>query len=79
MSYYRNDPFLKALGNRIRQLRKERNLTQAQLANKCDNHAEYIGRIERGQYNVSSSSLYKIALALDITMKELFDFEINEK
>ncbi|PCH66649.1 MAG: transcriptional regulator [Bacteroidetes bacterium] len=70
----KNDIFLKALGDRIRALRKERKLTQEDLGAICNNHGEQIGRIERGQVNVTSSTLYMIAKGLKIPLKELFDF-----
>ena len=76
MQNVKNDKFLKALGARIRQLRKERNLTQEDLGAICNNHGEQIGRIERGELNVTSSTLYMIAEGLKISMKELFDFEV---
>ena len=76
MQNVKNDSFLKALGVRIRQLRKERNLTQEDLGAICNNHGEQIGRIERGELNVTSSTLYMIAEGLKISMKELFDFEV---
>ena len=72
----KNDIFLKALGERIRHLRKERKLTQEDLGVICDNHGEQIGRIERGELNVTSSTLYMIAQGLKISMKELFDFDV---
>lgn len=70
----REQEFLQALGNRIKQLRKEKNLTQMQLAVKINNHDEQIGRIERAEVNVSASMLYQIAQGLGVSMKELMDF-----
>ena len=45
------------------------------LAVKMDNHAEQIGRIERGQLNVTICTLKKIAEALELPLGELFDFD----
>lgn len=67
--------FLKKLGQRITILRKTKNLTQLDLAVRMDNHAEQIGRIERGELNVSICTLKKIAEALDIKLYELLLFE----
>ncbi|WP_343604568.1 helix-turn-helix transcriptional regulator [Fluviicola sp.] len=67
--------YLKKLGKRIRILRKERKMTQLDLAGKMDNFAEQIGRIERGEQNASVCTLKMIASALNISMKELFDFD----
>ncbi len=66
--------YLKKLGNRIRELRKMQKMTQLDVAGKMENFAEQIGRIERGEQNVSVCTLKKIASALNITMTELFDF-----
>lgn len=75
MQDVRDEVYLKKLGERIRVLRKERKMTQLDLAGKMDNFAEQIGRIERGEQNPSVCTLKIIASALDISMKELFDFE----
>lgn len=50
-------------------------MTQLDLAGKMDNFAEQIGRIERGEQNVSVCTLLKIATALEVSLKELFDFD----
>ncbi|MEI6507293.1 MAG: helix-turn-helix transcriptional regulator [Bacteroidota bacterium] len=74
MQNVKNPTFLKALGQRIKRLREDRKLTQLALGELCNNHAEQIGRIERGELNVSICSLLIIADALEIDLKELFDF-----
>ena len=55
--------FLVKLGKRIKILRESQNLTQVDLGVMCQNHAEQIGRIERGQHNVTVCSLLKISTA----------------
>jgi transcriptional regulator with XRE-family HTH domain len=67
--------FLILLGNRLKQLRKSKGLTQLELAILCQNHAEQIGRIERGQHNVSICSLLAIANALQVPVSEILKFE----
>ena len=67
--------FLILLGNRLKQLRKSKGLTQLELAILCQNHAEQIGRIERGQHNVSICSLLAIAKALQVPVSEILRFE----
>jgi len=49
----------------LRELRETKNLTQKQLANLCDIHANTIVRIERGEVSVSFITLEKIFEALD--------------
>lgn len=65
---------VKRLGARIRQLRKAQKLTQSQLAEKTDLSDNYIGNIERGSRSASVEVLERIAQALQISLKELFDF-----
>lgn len=60
------------VGNRIRELRKERNMSQETLADQSDLHPTYIGQIERGEKNASIECLYQIVKALHISMSEFF-------
>ena len=71
--------FLKFLGERIRYLRLTKNLTQEDLGFKIGNSGKQIGRIERGENNVTSCMLYQISKALEIHIKELVDFKIPDK
>jgi transcriptional regulator with XRE-family HTH domain len=52
------------LGQRVRDLRLAKGLSQEKLAELADVHRNYIGMIERGQKNVGVISLVKIAHAL---------------
>jgi len=67
--------FLNKLGKRIKFLRESQKMTQLDLGIMCQNHAEQIGRVERGQHNVTVCSLLKISLALNVTLKDIFDFD----
>ncbi|MGO9323599.1 MAG: helix-turn-helix domain-containing protein [Terracidiphilus sp.] len=60
-----------ALGARIRQLRKEREWSQEDLAAASDLHWTYIGQVERGERNLTLQSLKAIAKALNLKMSEL--------
>ena len=66
--------FLKALGRRIREFREKEGITQDQLGYECDLHRTSINRIEQGQFAPGTLKLYAIAKALNIHVKELFDF-----
>ncbi|MBF6558859.1 MAG: helix-turn-helix transcriptional regulator [Candidatus Binataceae bacterium] len=61
-------------GTRIRELRKERGLSQEAFADVCGLDRTYIGGIERGERNVSLTNISKIAAALNISASELFRF-----
>ena len=66
--------FRKNLGKRIKQLRKSKNLSREDVAFACDFSGSYMGMIERAEYDFKISKLYKIACALDVDIKELFEF-----
>lgn len=60
-------------GERVRELRKEKNLSQEQLAFKANLHRTYIGMIERAERNVTLLNIEKIANALEIRLTDFFD------
>ena len=64
----------KLLGKRIKYLREQRNLTQEKLAEKTGLSLDYIGKIEVSINKPGLKALFKIANALDVHIKELFDF-----
>lgn len=66
---------LMQIGQRVRDLRKQMNLSQEQLGELAGFHFSYIGGLERGQKNVTLLNLERIALALEVPMYELFSYE----
>jgi transcriptional regulator with XRE-family HTH domain len=65
----------KLIGGQIARLRKERELTQGQLAELVDVSTETISRLERGVSIPSLKTLDKISESLHGRLKDLFDFE----
>ena len=61
------------VGQRLRAYRLQRGMTQEELAEKADLHPTYIGQAERGEKNLTISSLEKILIALDISFSEFFE------
>lgn len=59
-------------GQRVRSLRIERGLSQEDLAEKSGLDRTYISSLERGKRNVSLRNISAIALALQLTLAELF-------
>lgn len=59
-------------GLKVREIRKEKGLSQEELAHKADLHRTYIGMIERAEKNVTLLNIEKIANALEVEIKELF-------
>jgi transcriptional regulator with XRE-family HTH domain len=55
----------------IRKRRRAMNLSQEDLADRCDIHRTYIGAIERAEGNITLDTLDKIARALKIPSHEL--------
>lgn len=74
----RNNQLLKDFGNHLRKLRKEKSLTQEKLAFKIGLEISQISRIERGLLNTSISTAYEIAKALDLDLKDLFEFKSSK-
>lgn len=66
------EPILLAFGQRVQKLRKERNLSQEQLADLAGVHRTYIGMIERAEKNITLCNIERIADALKVNIKELF-------
>ena len=58
-------------GQRVRQERTTRKLSQEQLAELAGVHRTYIGMIERGEKNITLESIDKLAKALDLTPEKL--------
>jgi transcriptional regulator with XRE-family HTH domain len=69
----KGDEAIKAVfGQRVRELRSRKGLSQEDLALACDLDRSYIGGIERGERNISLVNIQKIAGALRVPIKELF-------
>lgn len=66
-----------AFGNRVRSLRKQRKLSMEKLAERADIDYRQLSYVELGQVNTTISTASAIAKALEIPLKELFDFSID--
>ncbi len=71
----RDKESMKKVGLRIRQLRKDKQLSQFQLSIEADLTKNQIGRIERAERNTSLVTLNRIADALEVPLHTLFLFE----
>lgn len=74
MGQLRNNEFLIAFGKNLKKIRKEKGITQEKLAFSIGVEISQISRIERGILNTSISTTEAIAKAIDIPLKDLFDF-----
>ncbi len=64
----------KRFGAKLAYIRKSRKFSQIKLAELVDMNFNYIGQIERGEANVTIKTMRILANALDVELKELFDF-----
>jgi transcriptional regulator with XRE-family HTH domain len=63
---------LRALGQRIRELRTEQGHSQEGFADKCGVHRTFMGTIERGESNLSFQNIAKVATTLGVPLSTLF-------
>ena len=77
MSSMEKSELLKKVGKKIQDLRMSKGLTQVDLVGKIqgDIDTTNISRIESGRTNPTIYTLYRIAVALDVSINELIDIE----
>ena len=63
----------KRFGKNVKRIRLEKKLSQEQLANLADVDRTYLPSIEKGERNVSIVIAERIALALGVSIRDLFD------
>lgn len=73
-----NKAFVIAFGNNLRKIRLSKNVSMQNLAYAINVEYSQISRIELGKINTSISIVYDIAVALEVPLSSLFDFEIKE-
>ena len=59
------------VGQLIRNARLKKEISQEKLALICDIDRSYLGRIERGEVNITIEKLYELATALEMDAKDL--------
>ncbi len=62
------------IGKQIQKLRELKGLSQQDLAAKCNFEKSNMSRLEAGRVNPTLSTLEKVAISLDVTLVELFNF-----
>lgn len=73
--YMINKFLLNEFGDRIKQLRLQKNISQEKLSFLTGFHRTYIGMIERGERNISLSNMAVFAKVFEITISELLDLK----
>ena len=66
-----------SVGNRLRELRAERAMSQEQVANIAEVTTSYLGQVERGQKNITVYKLGKICEALNVSLEYFFSGAYN--
>ena len=67
-----NEHLISEFGQRIKQLRNQKNISQEKLSFSTGFHRTYIGMIERAEKNITLINIEKIAKALQIELKDFF-------
>jgi transcriptional regulator with XRE-family HTH domain len=60
-------------GEKVRELRNKKGLSQEKLAEFADVHRTYIGMIERAEKNITLVNIEKIAKALNVSISSMFE------
>lgn len=74
-----NKSFIISFGKNLRKVRTSKKVSMQTLAYIINVEYSQISRIELGKINTSISTIYEIANALEIPIKDLFDFDYLEK
>lgn len=65
--------------NKLEEIRKERGITQEELANVLEVSRQTIGSLEKGRYNPSIILAFKIAKYFGLTIEDIFIYEDGEE
>lgn len=69
------EELLEKLGQRIKQLRSEKGMSQIALAVELNYEKSNMSRLESGRINPKITTLYKVAKALEISLQDLMKVE----
>ncbi len=72
----KNNSLIFKLGHKIRYERSKLSLSQEKLAELANLNRNFVGMVERGEANITVKKLENIAKALNIDIKDLFDFSL---
>lgn len=70
----KNQHLISEFGQRIKQLRNEKQISQEKLSFATGFHRTYIGMVERGERNISLTNMAIFAKIFELTVSELLDF-----
>ena len=67
------------LGQRVRELRKQRGLSQERLGQQSSLSGKFIGEVERGEKSISIDSLFKVSVALSVPLGQLTNVQSSKR
>jgi len=67
-----SSPQIASIGVRLRRLRKQRNMTQSDLARQIGIQQSDLSRIEKGEYRISLDNLFKLLSVFGVQLSEFF-------
>jgi transcriptional regulator with XRE-family HTH domain len=76
MNFNRDKDFIQQFGKNLRKIRKDRNMSQEELAMNADTSRSQVARIERGIINPKITTVNRFAEALKIDVQFLFQFDL---
>jgi len=79
MGNLRNEQYITAFAANLRQLRINKELTLNEIYRRAKMELSSVERIEKRQSNVTISTLFALAKALELHPKELLDFDFKEE
>lgn len=71
-----NKHLISEFGQRVKQLRNEKNISQEKLSFITGFHRTYIGMIERGERNISLTNMAVFAKVFEMSLSELLDLSL---
>jgi transcriptional regulator with XRE-family HTH domain len=74
VAHQKNQKFIEGFGKNVVKIRKQKKITQEELAFRTGMGLSQIGRVERGEISTGLSVVFSIAEALEVKPKDLFNF-----
>lgn len=68
---------IEKFGLNVRFFRTRLKLSQDELAEKAELHRTYIGAVERGERNICLTNIFRLADALEVKAKDLFEEDLD--
>lgn len=65
------------IGNRVREIRKQKGLTQTQLAELVGKDRQYLYKIEKAVVTPNVVTISALAIAMEIELQEFFSIELT--